>query len=142
MDKKIFFKLEVVNNYPPVDEESLWAKELQNGLFEIDNIPFYTKEVSLGDLVSTVRKDDVLYFKKVEKNSANNTLRVIFLRSDEFVVTVSQYLTQLGCEIEKFSEKFMALSVDNLDVLASVLEYLELMSEQGILDYETGKLNL
>ncbi|WP_068599302.1 DUF4265 domain-containing protein [Vaginella massiliensis] len=142
MDKKIFFKLEVVNDYPPVDEESLWAKELQNGLFEIDNIPFYTKEVSLGDLVSTVRKDDVLYFKKVEKNSANNTLRVIFLRSDEFVVTVSQYLTQLGCEIEKFSEKFMALSVDNLDVLASVLEYLELMSEQGILDYETGKLNL
>ena len=32
--------------------ESIWAEETEEGYLKINNIPFYSKEVSLGDIVS------------------------------------------------------------------------------------------
>ena len=32
--------------------ESIWAEETEEGYLKINNIPFYSKEISLGDIVS------------------------------------------------------------------------------------------
>ena len=34
--KKIFFKLIIEDNYPPVSEESIWGVDLGNNLFKIN----------------------------------------------------------------------------------------------------------
>ena len=52
--KKLFLNLEVIDGYPPVSMESIWAEETEEGYLKINNIPFYSKEVSLGDIVSVI----------------------------------------------------------------------------------------
>ncbi|MBS5837544.1 MAG: DUF4265 domain-containing protein, partial [Neisseria sp.] len=81
--KKIFFKLIIEDNYPPVSEESIWGVNLGNNLFKINNIPFYTKDVSFDDTVSVVDIDGVLHYKKTIKSSGNSTIRIIFFDGKE-----------------------------------------------------------
>ncbi len=40
------------DDYPPADYENLWATPVEEGLFRIDNIPFFAKSIALGDIVS------------------------------------------------------------------------------------------
>ena len=38
--KKLFLNLEVIDGYPPVSMESVWAEVTEEGYFKINNIPF------------------------------------------------------------------------------------------------------
>lgn len=62
--RKVFFKLEPDDDgYPPVSVESLWAQENQDGTCVIDNIPFYTREATLGDVVDVLYDEGVAYYR-------------------------------------------------------------------------------
>ena len=37
--KKLFFNLEVIDGYPPVSMESIWAEVTEEGYLKINNIP-------------------------------------------------------------------------------------------------------
>ena len=51
--RKIGFRLERdEDGYPPPGSEWLWAYPSE-GMWVIDNIPWYSREVSLGDAVET-----------------------------------------------------------------------------------------
>ena len=65
--KKLFLNLEVIDGYPPVSMESIWAEETEEGYLKINNIPFYSKEVSFGDIVSVIQKEEnyLLYDKTI-----------------------------------------------------------------------------
>ena len=60
--KKVLFNLEVIDGYPPVSMESTWAEVTEEGYFKINNIPFYSKEISLGDIVSVIQKEKITYY--------------------------------------------------------------------------------
>ena len=55
--KKLFFNLEVIDGYPPVSMESVWAEVTEESYFKINNIPFYSKEISFGDIVSVIQTE-------------------------------------------------------------------------------------
>ena len=42
--KKVLFNLEVIDGYPPVSMESIWAEVTEEGYFKINNIPFIAKK--------------------------------------------------------------------------------------------------
>ncbi len=47
---KITFRLvQDEDGYPGVGYESMWARRLPDGTFEIDNIPFYSYDVAVGN---------------------------------------------------------------------------------------------
>ncbi len=49
---KILFRLQRDEvGYPPTDWESLWATPLGSNQFEIDNVPFYIRGISSGDVI-------------------------------------------------------------------------------------------
>ena len=52
--KKLFLNLEVIDGYPPVSMESILAEETEEGYLKINNIPFYSKEISFCDIVSVI----------------------------------------------------------------------------------------
>ena len=56
--KKLFLNLEVIDGYPPVSMESVWAEVTEESYFKINNIPFYSKEVSFGDIVSVIQTEE------------------------------------------------------------------------------------
>ncbi len=137
--KKIFFKLIIEDNYPPVSEESIWGVDLGNNLFKINNIPFYTKDVSFDDTVSVIDIDGALHYKKTIKSSGNSTIRIIFFDEKEIEDYINA-IQKMGCEYEKFSSTFIAINIPITTNLEIVLDYLEYLSFKEIADYEYGKI--
>ena len=71
------------------DREILWAYSLGSGLYELQNIPFYSFDLNVEDVV----RCDELFFqmpviKDIVSQSGNRTLRVIFSdqATDDFCV--------------------------------------------------------
>lgn len=97
---KVVFKLEKdEDDYPPADYEGLWAIPVGEGLFQLDNIPFFANEVALGDVVSAVPEGGELRFQKVVRPSGHSTLRLIIYDKDE-VPAVRKLLEERGCPSE------------------------------------------
>lgn len=80
MENKYKIKFRLIqdeNGYPPFGNEYLWAKSTNNRMeYIIDNIPFYSSDVSLGDLVLVHKNQDDLSFLKVLVPSGNSTIRI------------------------------------------------------------------
>lgn len=140
MKAKLFIKLDVTDGYPPVAEESLWSTQVTETTYEIDNIPFYAKDLSLGDVVSVKKNNDNLHVDQVMQSSGNSTIRVIFFNSEEQALEITHQLIKMDCEIETFSKQFIALSISKTDILERVITYLDLLSSEEKLDYEVGKI--
>lgn len=79
--KKLFLNLEVIDGYPPVSMESIWAEVTEEGYLKVNNIPFYSKEISLGDIVSGIQ---TFYAINIP---IQIDIEKIYLFLDEFVET-------------------------------------------------------
>ncbi len=78
---KVLFHLEKdEDGYPPAEIESLWGLIREDGI-ELDNIPFFARDVALGDVVKTrAAPDGALEFESVVRRGGHSTYRVILLR--------------------------------------------------------------
>ena len=138
---KIFFNLEHNGNgYPPVDVESLWAVDLKNGTYRLENVPFYATAVSLKDIVRVRQENGRLNFLEIIAPSGNSTIRVIMFDKEQ-TQTVRDEFTLIGCSTELSNIKsFFSVDVP-LDVnYEIVLELLARYSKLGQLDFEESAL--
>lgn len=140
--QKIVFDLDVVDDYPPVSAERMWAEALPNGTFRVRNIPFYSHEVCLHDEVSVTRSaEGLLHFEAMVKPSGNSTVRVIFFAAGyDSMSAVLETLTAMGCTWEGLKAHFFTLNIGSNVSLDAVFEVLDAQFDQGCLDYEGGLL--
>jgi hypothetical protein len=136
---KILFDLEQVDDYPPFAVESVWAVRTLEGMFRIDNIPFYVKGIALGDVVRAKRADDgALYFDSIAKTAGHSTLRVVFFDAgirDGFYKEIEA----LGCQWEgAYEPSLIAIDVPPSSDLSAVLKVLAEGCEKELFDYEEG----
>jgi hypothetical protein len=61
------------SSWPPVDEEGLWAINLGGGLYRVDNIPFFAKDLSLGDIVKAADSQGRLIISNVLDRGGHST---------------------------------------------------------------------
>ncbi|MBZ4415440.1 DUF4265 domain-containing protein [Myxococcus sp. RHSTA-1-4] len=98
---KVVVKLEKdEDDYPPADYEGLWARPLGEGLFQIDNIPFFARGIACGDVISASQVEQELRFLEVVRPSGHSTLRLI-IHDEQDVPSVKALLERLGCSIER-----------------------------------------
>ena len=91
--------------------ESFWATPLGNGFYRVENVLFYAKGYSFGDIVRVEeRPDDGLYVVALVEESGHSTVRIIFMNTEE-VQAVRRHLETLGCESE-MSDRPYLISVD------------------------------
>ena len=88
------------DDYPPADYENLWAVPVGEGLFQIDNIPFFAQSIALRDIVAASPEEGLLRFKEVVQPSGHSTVRLILYDEAE-VPKVLERFKQLGCESER-----------------------------------------
>lgn len=138
---KILFKLETdEHGYPPDDYESLWAKVITDKSYQIDNIPFFVKGLSEGDLIEVEECEDEFIFSEVINKSKITTLRVIcFDESD--IQSVREKLSDFGCDTE-FMEDYglVAVSVPSDVDYEPISKYLLECENDGSLEYEESAL--
>ena len=146
---KVGFKLDRdTDDYPPVDWEWLWASRVSDSTFKIDNIPFFAKLISCGDIVSAQETDSGLIFKKLIEPSGHSTVRVIVFRegrNDEqlgaLVGNVRQSLRGMGCPTElSHIPNLIAVDIPSEVDYHSVSAFLSQKQGEGLLEYEEACL--
>lgn len=146
---KIGFKLERdQDNYPPADWEWLWASRVSAYTFKIDNIPFFAKLISYGDVVEVEQTNTGLVFNALIQPSGHSTVRVIVHRrgrNDEqlqaAVEEVKVAMRDMGCNVEK-SHILGLIAVDVPPEVNyhSIAEFLSQKEREGLLGYEEACL--
>ena len=134
---KVLFRLtQDADGYPPVAVEGIWATQESADTFTLDNVPFFTREATLGDTVSAKEEGHNLWFAGMSIRSRNSLLRVVLF--DAFrVQELRQRLTDLGCSTEwDQSHKLVAVNVPETARLTAVQSYLQAEAARGWLDYE------
>jgi len=139
--QKIIFPLERdEDGYPPADLESLWGLTLNDNLFQIDNIPFFIKGISLKDVVAVQKVESDLYFKEIVQASGHSTVRVIVF-DDKQIQPLRQSLRDYGCSNE-LSHLSVLISVDippEIE-LSKIIAFLAQGMKQEIWEYEEASI--
>lgn len=136
---KIAFEMEQdEDGWPPATTETLWAIDLGNDTYKIDNIPFFVPLLACDDVISAERKyGDMLYFKEKIQSSNNSTVRIIF-NDKELINTIYDRLKELGCGFEGGSDYKNLTAVDipeNVN-FKKITGFLAEQQKRGILDFE------
>ncbi|MFE8600047.1 DUF4265 domain-containing protein [Archangium violaceum] len=137
---KVLFKLEKEDeDYPPVDYERLWARPLGDGLFALDNIPFFVRGISVGDVVAAQPGEGEVVFSELVRESGSSTLRVIVF-DESHVEEVRRQLQTLGCSTELNVSKMLGVDVPPQVALQAVRTWLMEMQSAGALEFEDACL--
>jgi hypothetical protein len=139
---KIYFQLvQDEDGYPPVAVESVWAWPGEKiGEYIIDNVPFFTCDATLGDVVVTRDEEGHRWFETVAHRSRNSLVRVVFF-DPTCVERISKYLQNLGCSTEyEKTHNLLAVSIPEEVELTEVQAYLENETSAGKIDYEEAIL--
>lgn len=92
------------DGYPPAGSERLWAFQVGEGRYKIDNIPFFARDLALGDIVSAIHEEGaeegVLRYQQVLQPSGHSTFRIL-IQDESEVPEVCRLLEQLGCGTER-----------------------------------------
>lgn len=128
------------DGYPPFGAESMWAEPTSNDSYLIQNIPFYAKGVSRGDIVSAWFDGKGLVYNKTFSRSANSTIRAV-LFDPSAVDDVVESLDSIGCDHE-WHKAFNLVAINVRDEFSylNLLAYLHSISERGLLDFEEATL--
>jgi hypothetical protein len=134
---KIRFRLvQDEDEYPPFAVESVWAIKQPTGSYRIDNIPFFTRDATLGDTIAATEDEEGLWFSETIRPSTSSLLRVI-LFDDDRTDELCNRLVALGCTVESFrSHHLVAVNVPPSTTLSPVQDYLRDQAREGWLDYE------
>jgi hypothetical protein len=142
---KIIFPLEQdEDGYPPVGSERLWALDLGEGRYQIDNIPFFARDLALGDVVSAVpeegAEEGVLRYDQVLQPSGHSTFRIL-VHDKAQVPEVCRLLEQLGCDTERSHlPRLVAIDIPPRVPLEAVREALAPGVSQERWEYEEACL--
>jgi hypothetical protein len=138
--RKVVFDLQRGHDgYPPASQEGLWAKKVGDSLYKLDNIPFFAKGVSLGDVV-VVRDegDQECQFVKVHKPSGHATIRVVFF-DRSLVTAVRDWVSQRGCSSElSHLSNLIAIDIPPSACYATIRDFLSDSAMHEKWDYEEG----
>jgi hypothetical protein len=134
---KVVFLLERdESGYPPVDAESVWVELLDDRRAQIDNIPFFVREATLGDIVMYSREGEELRYLSTLHRSGNSLVRVVcYPKADP--TQMRRQIEKFGCETEYDSNHgLIAVNVPPTGDLEGLRAFLELGEDQGEIGYE------
>jgi len=129
------------DGWPPTPFERVWAERTSDRLARIDNVPFFSKEANLDDLVEfRIEADGVCAFVRNIEPSPNSLVRVL-LHKDEAFERVRKHLMALGCTVEGHAKMLMlAVSIPPSVGLQTPMNYLVALEDEQELEYEEAVL--
>jgi len=143
MKVKINFPLEIdESGYPPVSTESMWAQQREEGLFCLENIPFFAKGVSNGDIVRATEEEGELWYVETVVPSDCSTIRMIVYDSTSAEDT-EEMLRELTDRFHLSMEKcgfanLIALEVSSSTDFDLLFDYLDSGEKRELWTYEVG----
>lgn len=139
--RKMTFRLAPdADGWPPASAESVWVTARPDGLFVVENIPFFAAAATLDDIVKAEVEDGELRYQATVTSSGNSLLRVICAKEVD-PAQVRASLTSLGCTTElNAGHRLIAVNVPASVRLGAVLSFLEEGAADERWDYEEALL--
>lgn len=135
---KILFRL-YSNILEEMTVETMWAKVVneEQGLYALDNIPFYLPVIASGDIIFAEYDSDerMLTYRETREYSGNSTIHFILMSDTADVESIGKSFEEFGCNWEGLNDKYFAIDVPapvNYDLVRTRLEELK---RQDIIDY-------
>ncbi|MCA0315446.1 MAG: DUF4265 domain-containing protein [Candidatus Melainabacteria bacterium] len=116
---KIRFRLEVRDQWPPVDSEGLWAVPLGENRYRLDNTPWFVRGIACGDIViAQADSDGILWFVERDKWGGHMTIRIIPRSDSQTPLTLADVIARLnGTGIGLECEGLQQYGIVAIDVL-------------------------
>jgi hypothetical protein len=127
------------SGYPSTQEwEQLYAWPTGSG-FRIDNVPFFAKNIAVGDTVSAIKTDKEWYmFDRVLTRGGHSTFRIwLSERAVPSRDAVMQHIRELGGQTELTLERLIAIDAPPKNE-PEVWDYLSAGREIGEWDLQVG----
>lgn len=127
------------DGYPPFSREGIWAIRIADDVWRVDNIPFFSSEVSNCDSISVSRGiNEALFFKSVVARGGHSTIR-IFFNEDSKIPEIRASLKNLGCSSEGTNiKRLIAFDVPPDVDMRRVEGYLNELKDNDLIDVEHG----
>jgi hypothetical protein len=138
---RILFQVEQdPSGYPPVSREEIWCLPLSQDILVVDNIPFYARDISLGDEICVKIEDGSRWFASLVKPSSNTTLRVFVHRQAAAPLVISR-LRSFGALTEKMERMdLIAVCLPATTDIAGILAYLDRETDIGSVAFEESSV--
>ena len=137
-EKVSFWLPEDEDGYPPDRWEVLWAVKIEEGLYELDNIPFFARGVSSGDVTRTTTEDGLNVFERVVTPSDNSIFR-IYVLGDGNVQDARAEFRLLGCESElSHVSRLFSVEIPASRSLSEVFALIKTGADTGRWEFEEG----
>lgn len=143
----VIFPLEVdEEGWPPVASERLWAFDLGQGLYRIDNAPWFVRDLAVGDVVQAEAPgpDQHPVFTRLHSRSDHLTIRIICFRRGPLagqLQPVVDRFTPLGVRAEGAQQYGMVALDIGPDVdLRAVRTELRAGAADGSWEWEEGRI--
>ena len=134
---KVLFRLDVVDDWPPVDVEGMWATPVGEGRYRIDNIPFHALGVSDQDVVAAEPGDEPgIWFREVIEPSEFSTIRVVVSKNED-KQPARDLFKEMGCDSEGLETSMFALSIPRVSLDKAMTE-IRAGEASGRWDWEEG----
>jgi len=115
--------------------EQLWAKRIEDHVFDIRCIPFHLYDLALGDRVHT---NAALELVGVIRRSGHVTYRVWFGDQPASRAEVENAVLGLGGSVEWSGSDLMAIDAPDKAISQAIADYLFAQQQIARLVYETG----
>ncbi len=145
-DAHVVFELANVDGWPPVGAERLWATDLGGGAYRIDNVPWFVRDLAVGDVVRAHAPDAGSHpvFREIVERSDHVTVRLICFRNGPLEGNLARALepfTALGVYGEGTAQySMLALDIEPTAPLASIVSTLRHGVAEGWWEYEEGRI--
>jgi hypothetical protein len=123
----------------PYETETVWARPIGDGLFVIDNVPFFAYDLSLGDKVyARPTGEPVLEYSGVAERGGHSTYRVVLADGGDRTQAEEywQKLRAIGCDREVATSRLWAFDVPPAADVFDVYHVLEAGEAKGIWEFE------
>jgi hypothetical protein len=117
------------------DVEGAWALK-EGEFYKLDNILFYAKEFSWGDIIKAKKENNELYAESLIQESGHSTVRILF--SDVSLVELTRNLLKdKGCSSELSNyEKLIAVDIPSEVNYKSIVPFFEKGENDGKWEYQ------
>ena len=143
----VVFPLDVEDGWPPVSAERLWAYDLGANRYEINNAPWFVRDLAAGDVVEAIADDPAQHptFIRLLERSPNLTIRLICLRQGPLrgnLQAVIDAFTPFGVWAEGAEQYGMvALDIPPNAALEQIYRRLLAGQADGSWDWDEGRIN-
>lgn len=119
--------------------ETMWSiiVDADNGLYKLDNIPFYGPLVASDDIVFAEYDHDekMLTYRRTVEFSGNSVVQVVLTNKTRDLNEIRNIFSELGCISERVNEGYFSMEIPfdkNYSLMKTKLIELE---EEGIIEY-------